>query len=134
MAEKSTLVQIVSRQRDADGEQAHSKETVRARVEETEAGVYVHYDIQGDPAVLHVQQGSVLMERSGQLHTRLLIEPGRSHQGVYETPFGGMALTVQGHRVLTQRDGGRFEVRMRYDVYLDGQLAYENDVSVVLRL
>lgn len=133
MEEKSTLLRMISRQRDADGATTEQKETYRAAVRVEDETICLRYPIEGDTATVRIQVGAVEIVREGALRMKLFIRPGRTLPGVYVTPYGEMDMAARGHRVLMTQEGGRCEVRMAYDVLLGGQVAFTNDVCMVFR-
>lgn len=133
MEEKSTLLRMTSRQRDADGMSAEQTDTYRARISEEEGVTCLHYEIEGDPVTMRIREGAVEIRREGALRMKLSIRPGKILPGLYVTPYGEMDISVRGKRVLITREGLRCEVRMEYDVLMGGQLAFSNDVRAVFR-
>ena len=133
MEEKSTLLKMISRQRDADGMSAEQTDTYRARVSDEEGVTNLKYDIEGDPVTMRIREGAVDILREGALRMKLSVRPGKTLPGMYVTPYGEMDISVRGKRVLLTQDGMRCEVRMEYDVFMGGQLAFSNDVRAVFR-
>lgn len=133
MEEKSTLLKIVSCQRDADGMTAEQTDTYRAMIGTQDETTCLRYEIEGDKATMRIQEGSVEIIREGALRMKLFIRPGRTLPGMYVTPYGEMDISVHGHRILIAQEGARCEVRMEYDVLMGGKLAFSNDVRAVFR-
>lgn len=133
MREKSTLLRMVSRQRDADGITAEQTDTYRATVREEGETTCLRYEIEGDKVDMRIREGAVEIIREGALRMKLFIQPGRTLPGMYVTPYGEMDMSAHGHRVLIAQEGARCEVRMEYDVLMDGQIAFTNDVRAVFR-
>ena len=133
MEEKSTLLKIVSRQRDADGMTAEQTDTYRAMIGTRGETICLRYEIEGDKAAMRIQDGAVEILREGALRMKLFIRPGRTLPGMYVTPYGEMDIAVHGHRVMIAQEGARCEVCMAYDVLMGGKLAFSNDVRAVFR-
>ena len=133
MEEKNTLLRLESCQRDAEGAGTEQTDTYRARISESGGVITLRYAIEGDEVTMRMEDSAVEIIRRGALQMKLFIRPGRLLTGVYATPYGEMRMAAQGRRIQIQREEKRCELRMEYDVYINGEKAFANDVRAVFR-
>lgn len=134
MYKTSTLLQIVSTQRDADGATNQQKSTHRATLEQRADGVHLFYDEDDTAVHLHLQECSAQIIRTGAMRLQLALTPERDHTSQYDTPIGSMNMKVHTHDVQTERSGKRMTARLKYDVYLEEAFAFHNDLRIVFML
>lgn len=55
--------------------------------------------LEGVTTTFRVEQGRVILTRSGQLNSHMVFQEGTSHDSLYQMPFGTLMLTVKATRV-----------------------------------
>ncbi len=90
--------------------------------------------MEGVTTMLKIDQNqSVVLQRSGDIHSRMLIEKNRRHISHYDTGFGGMMVGVFGESVRStiKDDGG--ELFMRYTVDINSSYTSTNEISISVK-
>ena len=136
--ERPALIQVVSLQRDARQEETTLRRTYSGALRSLPQGpalAYTETDEQGaDTRVLLASEAEgIRLRREGLCSTDLLLAPGQERASAYETPYGAMELTVRTHEAVWLADGQRVRVRLRYDVYVAGELLSQNEIRVACR-
>lgn len=78
------------------------------------------YRPEGDKAVLTARPGCVVLQRQGEVSSKMVFRPGRRCLGDYATPYGAMDMAVTTRRLDDRLgdDGG--ELTLEYDLELGG--------------
>ena len=68
--------------------------------------------LEGVTTTFRVEQGRVILTRSGQLNSHMVLQEGTSHDSLYQMPFGTLMLTVKATRVFYDivPDGGSIDL------------------------
>lgn len=68
--------------------------------------------LEGVTTTFRVEQGRVILTRSGQLNSHMVFQEGTSHDSLYQMPFGTLMLTVKATRVFYDivPDGGSIDL------------------------
>lgn len=135
---RPALIQIVSLQRDGRQEETKLRQTYSGALHSLPQGpglAYTETDGQGtDTRVLLAREAEgIRLRRQGLCSTDLLLAPGQERASAYETPYGTMELTVRTHEAVWLADERSTHVRLRYDVYVAGELLSQNEVRVACR-
>ncbi len=124
-------VTVTNRQR-MDGESAVTTlsavgtwENGVLRYETTEEGVT-------DVTTLTVTPQKVVMERRGQLTSRLVFEPGLTHSCPYGTPYGQLELPVTTHRLKAALTAHGGTLALAYTLDAGGSLL-ENQLNLTIK-
>ena len=114
-AEKLPVLLTVRSEQVFDGVEPDVIELMTDGVMElTETGMRLTYQeteltgLEGTTTVVEVQDGRVILMRTGGVNSQMVFEEGRRHTSLYETPYGDLAMDVQTNRLrhnLDQRGG-----------------------------
>ena len=99
------------------------------RYEESDATGYggCHTSLRYDP-----QKGQVVLLRTGEVHSQLIVEEGKRHQCTYDTGCGTVILGVNGSRIEAELDEQGGTLEFHYSLDVNTALVSENDVYVAV--
>ena len=68
--------------------------------------------LEGVTTTFRVEPGRVSLKRTGSLHSEMVFQEGKSHDSLYQMPFGALMLTVKATRVYYDilPDGGTIDL------------------------
>lgn len=133
MENAHTLLQLTTRQCDMHGEVETQKKTHRAQICVREGEICLAYREDDAQTQMCFREDFVEITRQGEATTHLILQTGKTHTDVYRTHYGDLEIKAHTHRILSMCAQARCEVRMEYDIYLSGELAYSNEVTAVFR-
>ena len=64
--------------------------------------------------VIKIGEDSLEITKKGLLNTRLVVEKGKSHRTVYQTPFGDIELSLTGQELTVTETEERIDIRAEY--------------------
>lgn len=76
---------------------------------------------------------SVILQRSGTIKSKILIEKGNRNNCFYSTPIGDLTIGVYGEQIehnLTDNGG---EIKLKYTIDSDLKLISRNEVNITIR-
>ena len=76
---------------------------------------------------------SVILQRSGTIKSKILIEKGNRNNCFYSTPMGDLTIGVYGEKIehnLTDNGG---EIKLKYTIDSDLKLISRNEVNITIR-
>lgn len=119
-------------------------EVIRAQVrgdleDRGEAGILLTYQ-EGGPSrldrvmtTLTATPDRVVLERTGALNSRMVFVEGQEHRSAYQTPYGTLELVIRTRTLFSNLDGQGGEVRLAYDLALDGAETGRNTLRLQVR-
>lgn len=136
---KDVIIEIKGAYRQEDDED--EIDFITAGTYSSKNGIYyIAYDesemtgFEGCRTTLQVEDGRVVMTRSGKNKSQLIIERGVRHQCHYDTDDGiSMIIGVSGSNLISHlnEDGG--DLSFRYSLDINTYLTSENQVAVTVR-
>ncbi len=83
--------------------------------------------------LLKIQDRQVMLQRTGDRQSRMLIEKGVRHQCYYQTTFGSFTIGVFGETIenALSKAGGR--LYLRYTIDADAELVSRNEVEISVK-
>lgn len=135
----AVLIQVVSVQEDAQKERQTLRRTFSGEVRRLPQGPalrYVEKDEEGQETdvELRIEEKCVRLWRHGICAMELTLVPGEESRSLYQTPYGAMDLTVRTQEASFSEAGVGSKVRLRYDVYVQGELLSRNTVQMTYRV
>lgn len=132
------MIAITGRQ-SADGETDTVELTTAGTLQHTAEGYRLTYDesaatgMDGVVTSLLVQEDAVFLERTGALHSLLVLEKGRRHLCSYDTIYGSMMMGVYTSQVRNglADDGG--ELELQYTLDINSGAATSHDIRIQVR-
>ena len=76
-----------------------------------------------------IDKNSVLINKSGDICTNMLYNPGQMSTGVYDMKFGQLCIEIITHHVIINLSDDGGEINIRYKMDLGGHNT-ENDLSI----
>lgn len=122
-----------------DGESDTVELDTAGKLEAAEEGFRLSYEespvtgLEGAVTTLHVAPGQVLLERSGALNSLLVLEPGKRHQSLYETPYGSLTMGVYTEFLEMDLDESGGALAFAYTMDMNGAAAGRHEVRVAVR-
>lgn len=105
-------------------------------LEKQEKGYVLRYEeTDGDsdepqPVTLTLSPGQVTMNRTGDYGATLVFGRGQRFDGCYATPFGSLNMGVFSTRVQWRVEKGEGEVRLKYQLDMQGRFVATHDLTV----
>ncbi len=99
------------------------------RYEESDATGYggCHTSLRYDP-----EKGQIILLRTGEVRSQLIVEEGKRHQCTYDTGCGTIILGVNGSRIEAELDETGGTLEFHYSLDVNTTLVSENDVYVTV--
>ena len=135
---KKVLVKVKGTQ-DVDGENAVIELTTEGTLREFQGDYILSYN--DDPTEsgnktktqLTVQKGgTVILDRRGDLNSRLVITEGERNSCLYAIPQGSMTLGIYGKQVKSDMTASGGTVKMVYSIDMNLQPLSENEVEILV--
>lgn len=126
---------IVRNKQTADGETNVIKELAYGSLREKNGKQYILYSLEDDgdtvTSLIKLDGDEVLIKRGGAVKTSMEYKAGEKRSFVYETPYGGIDMELETHRVLhdVAENGG--EVELVYTLTVQGE-KYFNDTKITI--
>ena len=136
---KDVLINIKGAQ-GSDGEESVIELTTDGRFGEKNGGVYITYDesemigIDNVKTSLYIKpDNSVILQRSGAIDSRIVVESGKRSVCYYNTPAGEMLIGIFGEKVEhnLKKNGG--SISMKYTIDQNLNFVSRNTVSITVR-
>ena len=86
-----------------------------------------HTSLRYDP-----EKGQVILLRTGEVRSQLIVEEGKRHQCTYDTGCGTIILGVNGSRIEAELDETGGTLEFHYSLDVNTTLVSENDVYVTV--
>lgn len=77
--------------------------------------------------------GRLTIERRGEMSSRLLLEEGRRHQCLYDSPMGQMMIGIYTDRVRCRLDEHGGEIRASYQLDFSGAAVSYNELHITIK-
>lgn len=136
---KPIIVSVTSIQRDSEGEDAVVELVSPGKYYETARAKHIVYHesevtgLEGTKTTIKVYEDSVVLLRSGQVSMRHEYRLGKTNESHVETPFGDIVLAMYTHELDIQITDGVGHVHLGYDISLDGEWQYYNQLHIEIR-
>ncbi|MBQ8107354.1 MAG: DUF1934 domain-containing protein [Ruminococcus sp.] len=136
MKKKDVSIKLISTQ--SDGENKEQTELFsRGTYERTAKGYRISYDeseatgYQGSTTALETfEGGKVIMDRTGQVSSNLIIEKNAKHHCVYGTPYGSFTIGVNAKQVDSTLDDNGGRLFMHYVIDVNSGYVGDFEISV----
>lgn len=87
--------------------------------------------LQGSVTTLKIYgEDSVILSRSGEYNSQMIIEKGARHLCHYDTPYGGIMMGVSAEYINSTLAGGSGKLSFKYDVDINSSLATRNEIFI----
>lgn len=83
--------------------------------------------------VIKIGENSLEITKKGLLNTRLVVEKGKSHRTVYQTPFGDIELSLTGQELTVTETEGRIDIRAEYVLAVNEENLSECTIEMNIR-
>ena len=111
---KQVMLSIRGRQRYAGQEPEVIELTTDGTMEFRDGGWDISYEesaltgLEGVTTTFRVEQGLVILDRTGKLNSRMVFQEGIAHESLYQMEFGALMLSVKAEQVFfdIMPDGG----------------------------
>ena len=135
---KQVVLSIQGRQHYADQEPEVIELVTEGTMEFTNGGWDISYEesaltgLEGVTTTFRVEQGKVILTRSGKLNSQMVFQQGVTHDSLYQMEFGTLMLTVQATFVFFDivPDGGTID--LSYNISIEnteaGVIDYHLDI------
>ena len=102
---------------------------------------YISYDESrmldtGDEVKTHIyinSEDSVVLQRTGTIKSKILIENGKRNNCFYSTPHGDLTIGVYGEAIEHNLTDSGGEIKLRYTIDYDLRLISRNEVNISVR-
>ncbi len=102
---------------------------------------YISYDESGmldtgDEVKTHIyikSEDSVVLQRTGTIKSKILIEKGSRNNCFYSTPHGSLSIGIYGELIEHNLTDSGGEIRLRYTIDSDLRLISRNEVNISIR-
>ena len=108
-------------------------------LEYRDGGWDVQYDesdltgLGGVTTTFRVEQGKVVLTRTGRLQSQMIFIEGKPHDSLYQMEFGAMMITVCAKRIIAQLDDNGGLVDLVYGIEIEQSTAGEVDYHIEIR-
>ena len=107
-----------------DGEQAETELTALGTLEHLEDGVRLTYteapDDGGADVTVTARGAQLVIERRGEISSRMILEQDRRHLCRYDTPYGSLSLSTQAQKLLVADWGNTVLLQAVYTLDMNG--------------
>lgn len=114
--------------------------TTDGRFGEKNGSYYVTYDesamlgLENVKTALYIKPGnSVILQRSGDVESRLVVEEGKRSTCYYNTPQGELLIGIFGESVKTELNSGGGKIHMKYTIDSNLNLISRNTVDISVK-
>lgn len=83
--------------------------------------------------VIKIGEDSLEITKKGLLNTRLVVEKGKSHRTVYQTPFGDIELSLTGQELTVTETEERIDIRAEYVLAVNEENLSECTIEMNIR-
>lgn len=136
---KKVLVSVKSIQRDTDGQDQVVELVSPGTYGERNGVYYIRYDessvtgLEGVKTTIKVYSNSIVLVRTGAVTMRHEYILGQERDIIYQTPFGDLAMSVTTHELEVDAQKNRCSVHLGYDISLEGQAQFYNQLDIEVR-
>ena len=82
---------------------------------------------------LITEDGTITLERSGNVNTQMVFEEGKKHYTMYETPYGAISMGVSALEAAVREEDGEITVVIRYIIDVDSSEISRNSFEINVR-
>lgn len=114
--------------------------TTDGRFGEKNGSYYMTYDesamlgLENVKTALYIKPGnSVILQRSGDVESRLVVEEGKRSTCYYNTPQGELLIGIFGESVKTELNSGGGKIHMKYTIDSNLNLISRNTVDILVK-
>lgn len=114
--------------------------TTDGRFGEKNGSYYMTYDesamlgLESVKTALYIKPGnSVILQRSGDVESRLVVEEGKRSTCYYNTPQGELLIGIFGESVKTELNSGGGKIHMKYTIDSNLNLISRNTVDISVK-
>lgn len=115
---QNVLLTIRGQQKYADAEPETIELVTEGTMEQRSNGWDLSYEesdltgLQGVLTTFRIRPGQVLLDRTGQLHSQMVFQEGKTHESLYQMEFGALLISVCATRVRwdISPEGGELEI------------------------
>ena len=114
--------------------------TTDGRFGEKNGSYYMTYDesamlgLENVKTALYIKPGySVILQRSGDVESRLVVEEGKRSTCYYNTPQGELLIGIFGESVKTELNSGGGKIHMKYTIDSNLNLISRNTVDISVK-
>lgn len=79
------------------------------------------------------ENGTILLERSGNVSSHMVFEEGKKHYTMYETPYGAISMGVSALEAAVREEDGEINVAIRYIIDVDSSEISRNSFEINVR-
>ena len=83
--------------------------------------------------VIKIGENSLEITKKGLMNTRLVVEKGKSHRTVYQTPFGDIELSLTGQELTVTETEERIDIRAEYVLAVNEENLSECTIEMNIR-
>ena len=83
--------------------------------------------------VIKIGENSLEITKKGLMNTRLVVEKGRSHRTVYQTPLGDIELSLTGQELTVTETEERIDIRAEYVLAVNEENLSECTIEMNIR-
>ncbi len=83
--------------------------------------------------VIKIGENSLEITKKGLLNTRLVVEKGKSHRTVYQTPLGDIELSLTGQELTVTETEERIDIRAEYVLAVNEENLSECTIEMNIR-
>lgn len=83
--------------------------------------------------VIKIGENSLEITKKGLMNTRLVVEKGKSHRTVYQTPFGDIELSLTGQELTVTETEERINIRAEYVLAVNEENLSECTIEMNIR-
>ena len=83
--------------------------------------------------VIKIGENSLEITKKGLMNTRLVVEKGKSHRTVYQTPFGDIELSLTGQELTVTETEERIDIRVEYVLAVNEENLSECTIEMNIR-
>ena len=83
--------------------------------------------------VIKIGENSLEKTKKGLMNTRLVVEKGKSHRTVYQTPFGDIELSLTGQELTVTETEERIDIRAEYVLAVNEENLSECTIEMNIR-
>ena len=83
--------------------------------------------------VIKIGEDSLEITKKGLLNTRLVVEKGKSHRTVYQTPLGDIELSLTGQELTVTETEERIDIRAEYVLAVNEENLSECTIEMNIR-
>ena len=82
--------------------------------------------LEGTTTRLHIRKGKVTLLREGSINSQMVLEEGRRHLSMYETPYGALSIGVNTKRMRSTVGEAGGDLEIDYAIEIDNLVAGQN--------